>query len=94
MPQLSDVQREVITIFKLEHPTWGYKKCCEILPQYFGAIHQSQFDGVVAKLKQEGHEAAKKRKHGSGTVCRIDSSIKASVVDLAVTPEGSPEKVT
>ena len=70
MPQLSDVQCEVISIFKLEHPTWGYKKCCEILPQYFGAIHQRQFDGVVDQLKEEGYEAAKKRKYGSGTVSK------------------------
>ena len=58
MPQLNDFQQEVIVLFtgKSEHPTWGYKKCCAILPEFFGCITQYQFDGVVAKLKQEGED--------------------------------------
>ena len=67
MPQLSNFQREVIVLFREEHPTWGLQKCRKILPEFVGAITTDQFRGVAAAFKQGGSPVAKVRKHGSGT---------------------------
>lgn len=89
MPQLTDFQRQVIVLFKSEHPTWGLGRCAEILPDFFSQITRHQFTLVVSRLKEEDEDATR-RKEGSGTVCKYDSPIKQSVLQLAVTPEGSP----
>ena len=76
----------MIVLFKKEHPTWGLKKCHEILPEFFNSITKNQFTGVAAVLKREGSPAAKVRRGGSGTTKKIDSPTKRAVLDLAVTP--------
>ena len=86
MPQLSNCQREVIVLFREEHPTWGLQKCRIILPEFFGAITTDQFRGVAAAFKQGGSPVAKVRKHGNGTSCKHDSPTRRAVLELAVTP--------
>ena len=76
MPQLSNFQREVIVLFREEHPTWGLQKCRKILSEFFGAITTDQFRGVAAAFKQGGSPVAKVRKHGSGTSCKHDSATR------------------
>ena len=90
MPQLTDFQRQVIVLFKTEHPTWGLGRCAEVLPQFFEGITKNQFTLVASRVK-EGTDASK-RKYGSGGVPKFDASLKESVCSLAVTPEGSPNK--
>ena len=38
--QIADFERQVIVIFKTEHPTWGLSKCSDILPDFFSKISQ------------------------------------------------------
>jgi len=89
MPQLTDFQRQVIVIFKTENPTWGLGRCAEVLPQFFSHITKNQFSWVVSRMKEDGEDASK-RKHGTGTTTKFDSPVKESVLQLAVTPQGSP----
>lgn len=91
MPQLTDLQRQVIVIFKTEHPTWGLGRCAEVLPKFFYEITRNQFSLVASRLKNDGEEA-KTRKYGSGTTTKYDSPVKQSVQSLALTPEGSPTR--
>lgn len=92
MPHLSNFQREVIVIFKKEHPTWGLGKCSEILPDFFSLITQNQFRGVANVFNKEGSPAAKLRKGGSGRRMKFDSVTRQTVVELAITPETSPKR--
>lgn len=91
MPQLTNLQREVIVIFKKEHPTWGLSKCREVLPDFFGAISQNQYSGVANIFNKEGSPAAKLRRCGSGRKMQVDSITRQTVLDLAVTPPTSPK---
>ena len=90
MPQLTDFQRQVIVLFKSEHPTWGLGKCSEILPNFFGAITKNQFTLVVKRIKEQ--DDAAHCKQGTGTATKFDGNARAAVLDLAVTPAGSPER--
>ena len=90
MSQLSDFQRQVIVLFKTENPTWGPVKCRQILPTFFGNITDRQFYTVTSKLQQDGEEAASTRKSGTGRTRKFNSPTRQMVVDMAVTPPGSP----
>ena len=90
MSQLSDFQRHVIVLFKTENPTWGPVKCRQILPNFFRNITERQFYAVTSKLQQDGEEAASTRKSGTGRTRKINSPTRRLVVDMAVTPPGSP----
>ena len=92
MPQLTDLQRQVIVIFKSEHPTWGLGRCAEVLPNFFSEISRNQFTLVASRLKDDGEEKAMVRRRGSGTTKKFDSPVKQTVQRLAVTPEGSPTR--
>lgn len=88
MPHVSDFQREVITLFKTENPTWGLMKCRQILPNFFGAISKRQMDRVNLRIKDGGAQASKQRKKGSGTVRRVSNSpVRQAVITLAVSPQ-------
>ena len=84
MPQMSDLQRAVIVLFKNENPTLGLKRCAEILPNFFSEITRHCFS--AASLKINGSVAAGKRKPGTGTATRLDSSIKRASLDLSCQP--------
>ena len=88
--QLSDFQRQVITLFKEEHPTWGLVKCSTVLPAFFAQITKHQFDGVSSTWRNAGSPAAKMCKKGSGAQIKIHSPIRRQIKALAVTPENSP----
>lgn len=90
MSQLSDFQRHVIVLFKTENPTWGPVKCRQILPNFFRNITERQFYAVTSRLQQDGEEAASTRKSGTGRTTKINSPTRRLVVDMAVTPPGSP----
>ena len=92
MPQLTDLQRKVIVIFKSEHPTWGLGRCAEVLPNFFSEITRNQFSLVASRMKDDGEEEAMVRKRGSGTSRKFDSPVKQSVQRLALTPESSPTR--
>ena len=89
MPQLTNLQWEVIVIFKKEHPTWGLSKCREVLPDFFGAINQNQYNGVANIFNKERSPAAKLKRCGSGRKMQVDSITRQTVLDLAVTPPTS-----
>jgi predicted transcriptional regulator len=88
--QLTDFEREVIILFKKANPTWGLKKCHQILPQFFNGITENQFYAVCSRLKRVGSPEAKKRKVGTGSSKKIDSPLKMEIKRLALTPENSP----
>ena len=91
MPQLTDFQRQVVIIFKSEHPMWGLGRCAEVLPNFFSEITKHQFSLVASRMTEDS-EAAKSRKHGSGATRKFDSPVKDAVQRLAVTPVGSPTR--
>ena len=62
MPQISDFQHKVITLFKTEHPTWGKQMCEEVLPHFFGEISKRQFYYTVSNMRNKGAEASSMRK--------------------------------
>ena len=92
MPQLTDLQRQVIVIFKSEHPTWGLGRCAEVLPNFFSEISRNQFSLVASRLRDDGEEEAIVRRRSSGTSRKFDTPLKQSVQRLAITPEGSPTR--
>ena len=61
MPQLSNIQRELIITIKKDHPTWGHKKITEFLPSLY-AVTKNQFDQLFAVKKSEITPVAKKEK--------------------------------
>ena len=84
MPQLTDFQRQVIMLFKTEHPTWSLGKCGEIQPNFFSTITKNQFTLVAKRIKEEGNAAHRKR--GTGTATKFDNNARTAVLDLDVTP--------
>ena len=78
--QLSNVQRQLIILFKNKNPTWGPANRLAVLPNFFSMLTKHQFDNVVATLKREGPEAAATRQKGTGPKKQI-SEVRAMVKD-------------
>ena len=87
MTHLTDFQRRVIVLFKEEHPTWGWKKCADILSNFFSDISKNQMDRVYRTMRSNSSEEASHRLSGSGLTSNVATTpVKQRIVTLAVTP--------